>query len=216
MINCTLSDALSLSERGILASASILDVFSSQNRVPTANPRRPRAQVTCAFSSASPNQRFAFTYGGSPRQTIASWASHERDSARRTSTALTEATTLWNDLPQPPSWHEPLMRGVSALGQLPPNWDSYGAVPPDARIVARAVGFISRLLGPASPAPFVVPLATGGLQMEWHRNDIDLEVVFDRDEQPFFYCRNRISSEESEHELPNGSHLLREILSSLK
>jgi hypothetical protein len=61
----------------------------------------------------------------------------------------------------------------------------------------------------------VVPLSGGGLQFEWHQKGIDLEVVFDQGESPFFYYRNRLNGEESEQALPEGARLLRSILNSL-
>ena len=78
------------------------------------------------------------------------------------------------------------------------------------------MNLINGLLGPTSPAPRVVPLSSGGLQLEWHRQGIDLEVVFDRDEQPFFYYRNRVNGDESEHALPQDSALLRSIIGNLE
>jgi hypothetical protein len=62
----------------------------------------------------------------------------------------------------------------------------------------------------------VVPLSSGGLQLEWYRNGVDLEVVFDRGEQPFFYCRNRVTGEECEHPLPANRVLLISIIANLE
>jgi len=43
----------------------------------------------------------------------------------------------------------------------------------------------------ASPAPSVVPLGDGGLQLEWHRKQQDLEITFAADDAPQFFYRNR-------------------------
>jgi len=85
-----------------------------------------------------------------------------------------------------PGWFDPLMQGFVDLLTLPLNWDSYGAGPIDVNLVRESMNLMNNILGPASPAPRVVPLSSGGLQLEWHRNGIDLEVVFDRGEEPFF------------------------------
>ncbi len=123
----------------------------------------------------------------------------------------------WQDNGQPlPPWFDPLMQGFVDLFTLPENWDSYGAPPIIPRIINQALNLMNGLLGTASPAPRVVPLSSGGLQLEWHRNGIDLEVVFDQDEQPFFYIRNRSNGEESEHPLPQDRELLRSIISTLE
>jgi hypothetical protein len=123
----------------------------------------------------------------------------------------------WQDYGQPlPVWFDPLMQGFVDLLTLPPNWDSYGAGAVDTSVVHAAINFINGFLGPSSPAPRVVPLSSGGLQLEWHRKGVDLEIVFDRDEKPFFYCRDRTSGEESEHGLPESSALLKACIENLE
>ena len=122
----------------------------------------------------------------------------------------------WQDYGQPlPPWFDPLMQGFVDLLTLPADWDSYGAGAIDQNIVRYAMTFASGLLGPSSPAPRVVPLSSGGVQLEWHRQGIDLEVVFDRDDEPFFFYRNRESGEEAEHLLPANVGRLRTIIGAL-
>jgi|SRR5271157_5048898 len=132
--------------------------------------------------------------------------------------SLGQAYTIeWQDYGQPlPAWFDALMQGFVDLLTLPPNWNSYGAGVVDPKIVHYAMNFINGLLGPTTPAPRVVPLSSGGLQLEWHRKGINLEVVFDRDEQPFFSHRTRVNEEESEHTLPEDSGLLRSIIANLE
>ena len=123
----------------------------------------------------------------------------------------------WQDFGQPiPGWFDPLMQGFVDLLTLKPNWDSYSADAIDPKLVHDAMNLINGLLAPTSPAPRVVPLSSGGLQLEWHRNGVDLEVVFDRSEQPFFYFQNRVNGEESEHSLPENSRLLSSIIVNLE
>ena len=119
----------------------------------------------------------------------------------------------WQDFGQPlPAWFDPLMQGFVDLLTLPLNWDSYGAGAIDMKVIQEAMSFTHGLLGPASPSPRVVPLSSGGLQLEWHRNGIDLEIVFDLRETPFFYCRKRSNGKEFEQPLPENSALLRSII----
>jgi hypothetical protein len=126
-------------------------------------------------------------------------------------------TIEWREFRQPPpAWFDPLMQGFVDLLTLPPDWNSYGAGAIDQNIVLYAMNLINGLLGPTSPAPRVVPLSSGGLQLEWRRQGIDLEVVFDRDERPFFYYRNRVTGEDSEHGIPEDSGLLRSIIGKLE
>jgi hypothetical protein len=59
---------------------------------------------------------------------------------------------------------------------LPNDWDQQGArsIREDAALFA--LELLYRLLTPTSPAPQIVPLAYGGLQLEWHRRGSDLEI----------------------------------------
>jgi hypothetical protein len=49
-----------------------------------------------------------------------------------------------------------------------------------------------------SPVPSVVPLGDGGLQLEWHRKQQDLEIVFHLDAVPTFYYQNRRTQKDRE------------------
>jgi hypothetical protein len=83
---------------------------------------------------------------------------------------------------------------------LPENWDSYGGKRIGFDVVAQSLSILGLIMDSASPAPFVVPLGDGGLQLEWHRNQQDLEVVFPGDDLPqFFYTDRRVGAE---HEGP--------------
>jgi hypothetical protein len=114
------------------------------------------------------------------------------------------------------TWFDAVMQGFVDLLTLPPNWNSYGAGAIDLDVVRTAMTFINEVLGPQSPAPSVVPLSSGGLQLEWHRKGMDLEMVFELREPPSFYYRNRANGEEGDYELSQNSLLLRTILSRLE
>lgn len=125
-------------------------------------------------------------------------------------------TIEWHDYGQPlPPWFDPLVQGFVDLLSLPPKWDSYSAVPIDPKLVHEAMGVANELLLPTSSAPRVVPLSSGGLQLEWHRQGVDLEVVFDRDGEYSFYYRNRVNGDESEHLLSEDIGMLRSVIHNL-
>jgi hypothetical protein len=186
MMRTTEAAELSLQERGILASSAVAKHLDQFSR----------AERRSVAGSQQPNL-IARTRGYSSRGQ--------------------EYTITWQDYGQPlPTWFDPLMQGFVDLLTLPLNWDSYGAGTIDPSVVQAAMDCMNAVLGPNSPAPRVVPLSSGGLQLEWHRKGIDLEIVFDPGESPSLYYRNRASGEEGDHELPKEGHLLRTIISALE
>lgn len=78
--------------------------------------------------------------------------------------------------PDPPNWLVPTAQGIVDLLDLSPNWDSYGGRPinPDFAVAALSLAF--EVLRDDSPTPSVVPTSSGGIQLEWHQNSIDLEI----------------------------------------
>lgn len=122
----------------------------------------------------------------------------------------------WQDFGQPtPRWFDPLVQGFVDVLTLPPDWNSYQAKTINPKTVDEAMNFIVAVLAPTSPAPRVIPMSSGGIQLEWHRSGIDLEVVFDVGDQPFFFYQNRGNGEESEHSLPENSALLKSLIAGL-
>lgn len=75
-----------------------------------------------------------------------------------------------------PSWMPSVLGRLKRLLSLPGGWDSYGAPPIDRDAVVHVVEVLNRALGPDAPAPQVVPTPFGGIQLEWHRRGVDLEI----------------------------------------
>lgn len=77
-----------------------------------------------------------------------------------------EPTSLWR-----------FLHSIKELAELPTGWDSYRAKPIAATAVRRAFPLLPAILPEMAPLPTVVPTANGGLQVEWHRNGIDMEIT---------------------------------------
>ena len=122
----------------------------------------------------------------------------------------------WKDSGQPlPGWFDATMQGIVDALSLPVKWDSYEAKKIERAFASKAFDLLERLLLPSSPAPRVVPLASGGLQLEWHRAGVDIEVIFEPSEPVTFYHRNRSSGEEGDYELPQNLERLRTLVRGL-
>ena len=92
------------------------------------------------------------------------------------------------------SWLGDAVAHIEELTSLAPGWDSYDSKPVDA---GAAMGAVRFLLGSAYadlPAPAIVPIADGGVQIEWHRGGIDLEVSFS-DGSPTIFVEDHKSGE---------------------
>ena len=59
------------------------------------------------------------------------------------------------------------------LAELKGNWDSYGGLPIDAAAMERAKAWLRNAA--------VVPCSDGGVQLEWHSEGCDVEIVFRAD-----------------------------------
>lgn len=75
-----------------------------------------------------------------------------------------------------PPWAAPTAQEFSELLRLPQGWDSYGAHAIDPRHVEAAGKVLDLLMQDNTPIPSVVPTNRGGVQLEWHRSGIDIEV----------------------------------------
>jgi len=126
-------------------------------------------------------------------------------------------TLRWRDFGQPlPPWFDSVMQGFADLSTLEPDWDSYNAKPIEGTVIHKAIALLDALFTPKTPAPSIVPLSSGGLQVEWHRADRDLEIVFEPNQEVEFFYKNPVSGAEADGSLPSGSHLLIELIRSLE
>ncbi len=73
-------------------------------------------------------------------------------------------------------WFDPTIRALIALSWLPDGWNSYGAKRVKPRAIEKMLETLLAILEPNASTPTVVPTSEGGVQVEWHRNQIDFEI----------------------------------------
>jgi hypothetical protein len=96
-------------------------------------------------------------------------------------------------------WLEPTLKRVESLLTLDPSTSLGRDLPPSPESVVDAVTFLSKSLRPTAAAPSLAPLNDGGLQAEWHRGGLDVEIVFSPDEdERGIYIRDKRTGEERE------------------
>jgi hypothetical protein len=114
-----------------------------------------------------------------------------------------------------PTWVRPTIAAFFRIQNLADNWDSYGgkAINPD--LIRESLDTLGMVMQPDSPTPSVVPMGDGGLQIEWHRKQQDLEIAFTAEEAPQFFYRNRttgVLDEGSARETEKLIRLLRDLI----
>ena len=108
------------------------------------------------------------------------------------------ATTAIHPQPQ---WLEPTIRRMLDLPWDVDNWND-DAKPTDPGAAADLLILLTSILDADAPTPSIVPTWRGGVQAEWHRNGVDLEIEVDPAEPIGYYFR---SPTEEYEELVDGN-----------
>lgn len=98
---------------------------------------------------------------------------------------------------------------VAEILSLGPGWNSYSAKPVAPQSAIRAIRLLAELVGPATPAPFVVPRVQGGLQLEWHTGSVDIEVYITSPDAVSFFAGSLESGETIEGPLAGCEDVLK-------
>ena len=127
------------------------------------------------------------------REATLSWTLHTLHDA---SGAFDQPEGTGEASPAAPAELDALEARFEHLVGLPSNWDSYGGQPINRQWAERALRLARVLLVAGIPTPSVVPTPNGGIQLEWHRRDLDLELAIESDFAMEFYCQHRGVEEE--------------------
>lgn len=78
---------------------------------------------------------------------------------------------------------------LNDLLALEPNWDSYQAPRVLPNIAVYALHIVRALTsGVGLPLPHINPMASGGIQLAWYRQGLDLEIDIHPDGADFYYA----------------------------
>ena len=75
-----------------------------------------------------------------------------------------------------PDWLSGALTAIARLGRLAPGWDSYSAKRISPATQAASIALLREIATYNVPAPSVVPVCDGSIQIEWHTRGIDLEL----------------------------------------
>jgi hypothetical protein len=76
-----------------------------------------------------------------------------------------------------PRWFEMARDALNAISALPADWNSYAAQQIEPTAVTGAVEILLAIMGDGTPLPTFVPVANGGVLLEWHTANADLEIA---------------------------------------
>lgn len=96
--------------------------------------------------------------------------------------------------PDASPWYGAALKQISGLTALAVGWNGYEAREVKADLAIDAATFLTKVAFPGIAAPSITPLADGGVQVEWHRGGLDIEVAFS-DEDPGVYIVDRQADE---------------------
>jgi hypothetical protein len=78
-----------------------------------------------------------------------------------------------------PAWVVPAVVELFMLQRLPDNWDSYGGVGLKTRHRDAALRFLGLVMSDDVSMPDIVPLADGGVQLEWRPGGVEIDFISD-------------------------------------
>lgn len=73
-------------------------------------------------------------------------------------------------------WEIEVQEKICALASRTQGWDGQHALPVKWDAGMFALNLLSKVMQSRTPPPTVVPSPIGGVQLEWHERDIDLEL----------------------------------------
>jgi hypothetical protein len=96
--------------------------------------------------------------------------------------------------PDASPWYRAALARISDLTALAVGWNGYDAREVKADMAIDAAAFLAKVAFPGIAPPSITPLADGGVQVEWHRGGLDIEIAFS-DDEPGLYIEDRQGGE---------------------
>ena len=75
------------------------------------------------------------------------------------------------------TWEKPVRDRLDRICALQEGWDGYRGKPTRFVVADFAFRLLRAICKPHTPAPFIAPLPSGGLQVEWHTAQVQIELT---------------------------------------
>lgn len=89
-----------------------------------------------------------------------------------------------------PRWWQEIEPRLYELLELGTDWDPRGSRAVSLDDLEDALEFLHRVMRPDTRAPWIGPLASGGVEVAWRSGNVEVEAIFDRarDERDLIVC----------------------------
>jgi len=77
-------------------------------------------------------------------------------------------------------WLGAVILSLGRLARLPDDWDRRGARAVNFDDVRDALVFLQRVMHDDTAAPSIGPLSSGGIELRWRTDGLEVEAIFDR------------------------------------
>ncbi len=111
-----------------------------------------------------------------------------------------------------PHWAKAVLTSVADRWGCGSGWDGYNARPTSQALVAELLNCLDLTIPPGGASPIVTPLSDGGVQAEWHKGDLTLEIVVSADEPARFYFHDPASGREEEGHFEEAPERIRDFV----
>lgn len=101
----------------------------------------------------------------------------------------------------PAQWHKGVKEQVRQLCLLEANWDKMGSAPIRKDVIDFALHLLERTLPRMAPEPKLTPISNGGILIEWHTSEIDLEIEVEKPFSIYLDFEDRKNSFEQNKEI---------------
>lgn len=100
-----------------------------------------------------------------------------------------------------PPWLSSALADVARIAKLPPDWDGYGSPQVGAKEREQAIQLLASIAYKDLPAPCIVPVSGGGIQLEWQHcgRELELEIIAESQELTFLQVYEDGTTEEGSY-----------------
>jgi len=88
-----------------------------------------------------------------------------------------------------PPWLSSALADIARIAELPPGWDGYGSPQVSLKEREQATQLLASMTYSDLPAPNIVPVSGGGIQIEWQHCGRELELEIDAGAQEIIFLQ---------------------------